>query len=899
MMFKLAIKNLWEHKVRLLASALAVFLGVAFLSGTFVFTDSLRAVFDDLFSSIYKGTDVLVQSKQEIDSRSPEDTGRTRLTDQQLELVRKVPGVAAATGDVQGYAQVIDKKNKLVGRSGPPKYGYAWNDDPGLSVYKLFSGHAPQKDDEIVVDRGVIKSAKLKIGDRVKIASQKPTTLYTIVGDATYGTSDGALASTAVFFTQGEAQTLFAEPGRFDAIRARAAPGVNADELVKRVRAAMRRDSNIEVLSGKKATELFRALIGGFFDSFRTVLSIFAFISLFVGTFVIYNSFKIVFTQRTREMAMLRAIGASQRQILASTVIESFAVGLVASILGVLGGVGISLGLKALLAAIGATLPSGPLILKPRTVVFGLMVGLVTTMISSMVPAFKASRVKPLAALRDVAVDRVGASRARKIAASVLYAIGAVTLVIGLGGKGTPGAKVVGLSAACVLLATIVIGPVIAKPLASAFGAPWFGWVVTVFGALVVVGGVIVVVAAIANGKPAFVINGVILAAIGVYLVKTGLAAPKTPGRIARQNAMRNPSRTSATALALTISTALVSALFVFSASITKTFSGALTSAIKADYLVTSANDIGFAADVNNKVAALPGVVDTSPVRFASFRLNFSTRSLGAVDPATLGGVLDLGKTTGSLDALSAKNTIAVADKSMKSNGWKLGDLLPITFANGQKASFKIVATYENAEGLSNTYYLTSIPSLDPFTNLKLDRLIYVKTDGKNPKAFKAAGETALFDYPTAKLQTKSEFKKEIVGQLNQVLGVILALLGLSMFVAIVGIANTLKLSILERTRELGLLRAVGMGREQTKSLVRWEAIVVATIGAIIGLVIGTAYGAAFVKVLGKDGSLKLGIPVGTIIGLALGASIIGLYAARRPAKRAAKLNILRAIATE
>ena len=274
-----------------------------------------------------------------------------------------------------------------------------------------------------------------------------------------------------MFFTTEKAQSLFAEPGQFDAIRARVSEGVTADQLVTRVKTAME-GQKVEVLSGAKATELARSLLSGFFNTFQTVLSVFAYIALFVGTFVIYNSFKIVFTQRTREMAMLRAVGASQGQILTSTVIESFIVGLVSSIVGVAGGVGLALGLKGILSAIGATLPSGSLVLAPRTILVGLLVGLVTTMVSSLVPAIKASRVKPLAALRDVAIDRTATSKKRLVIAVALYAVGIVTLVMGMAGKGTPGAKILGISAATVLIGTIVVGPIISKPLGQRVRSP-------------------------------------------------------------------------------------------------------------------------------------------------------------------------------------------------------------------------------------------------------------------------------------------------------------------------------------------------------------------------------------------------------------------------------------------
>ena len=907
-MYRLALKNLWAYKRRLLSSALSIVLGISFLAGSFVFTDTLKGLFTDLFSSTVKGVDANVRAtkaiKQSQTDNGPYSDGRSSVPVSIVKTILAVPEVAAAEGSIQGYGQAISKKGKLVKTSNAPTFGYLWVNDPELSPYRILNGRAPVGDDEVVLDRSVMKETGYQVGDRAKVNTLEGAKEFTIVGDATFGTSDSALGAAAVFFSAKGGQELLLKDGEVQNVLVRAKPGVTQEALVRALDVALKdaksiNGQKVESITGAALEKENVEFVNTVFKFINIFFNAFAIVALFVSVFVISNSFSIVVAQRMKEMAMLRILGAKRSQILSSTVLEALAVGLIASLVGVFAGMGVALVIRALLNAAGTGLPSAGLVLKPRTVILGLGVGTTVTLLSSIFPAIKASSVKPLAALRDVAVDRGAGSRVRAIVGSLLAAASAVMLVVGLGGQGGTGARNVGIAAGLSLVAVTFLGPLIAKPVASVLGLPWFGWVVVVFGGIVTLGGAGLLV--MVPKQPVIVLGSVLLVFIGVYLVRTGLSSRTTAGHIARENAIRNPTRTSATALALTIGTALVSALLVLSQSLTGTFRGALDTSVKADYVVASAADIGFPEEVKDKLDAVDGIEATSGLRFARFRFGFPgrTRTVGAVDPAAFEKLVDLGQVDGDFTKLAQPDTVAIAKKSAKDNDFAIGDTIRPTFPNGARPTFTIVAFYDNAEGLGNTYYLTSTETLKKYEPSKADNFLYVKTNAKDRKAFVKAAEKAIEAYPAAELKTKKKFADQQIGQFQQFLAIVNALLLLAISIAILGIANTLKLSIFERTREIGLLRAVGMSRQQIKSTIRWEAIVVATLGSVIGVVLGTGFGTALVDVLGKDGSVKLTLPIPFLVVITLLASIVGLYAARKPAKDAAKMNILQAIATE
>ncbi len=976
-MLRLTLKNLWAYKKRLLTSGLSIVIGISFLAGSFVFTDTLKGLFTDLFKSSVEGVDAQVRQERAFGDETdggPYDKGRAGLPASLATDINAVPGVLSVAPYIEGYAQPINAKGKLVKTGNAPSFGYTWVADGELSAYRVLNGRAPKANGEVVFDRGLMVETKAKLGDTVKVNTLAGVNTFTLVGDATFGSSNSALGASAVFFAQEDAQKYLTRPGFVQSFLVRGEAGVSEDALAKSITSALADKSfenktSLEVVTGKKLEEEQLSFVNTIFGFINTFFTAFAVVALFVSIFVISNSFSILVTQRTREMASMRILGASRGQVLTTTFLEALAVGLIASGVGVGAGLGVAQLIRWLLNTFGGTLPSSGLVLKPRTVLVGMLVGTLVTVLSAILPALKSARIKPLAALRETAIDNAGTSKARLIFGGVLTALAALATGLGLANSGSDGALRVGIGAGIALIAIALLGPVLAKPVAGALGRPWFGVIVAVFGvALAVFGSIGLVVLgirkitdgdlevgrqamvgatsglvaflvawliarrrdkkssvlddrtfggttkiAVASGVfglysfSAFLGGAVLVAVCGWYLVATGRSSFQTSGQIARENAIRNPTRTSATALALTIGTALVGALSVLSFSLTDTFRGVFDETVLADHVVASAaSDIGFPLSVQEAINRVPGVEASSSLQLERFRFGFPPRErgVGGIEATDFSKVVRLGKVEGSMAALAKTDTIAVAKSTAKDQGLKLGDTIKAKFANGRGVTFTIVSFYENAEGLGNTYYLTdNAATLSKYVENTAADLVYVKSSANTKsekKALEAAADKALAKYPAAEFQTKKKFVDGQVGQFQQFLAIVNALLFLAIIIAVLGIANTLRLSIFERTREIGLLRAVGMSRDQMRSSIRWEAIVVATFGAVVGVVFGTLYGAALVSVLGKDGGLlKLSVPAQVLVPLALLASIVGLYAARKPASDAAKLNILQAISTE
>ncbi len=925
-MYKLAFRNLWAYKRRLLTSGFAVVLGVSFLCGSFIFTDTLKGLFSDLFSSSVKGVDAVLRAEQGFDlgnEGGPYDDGRSLLPIELENKLRAIPGVAAIDPVYSGYAQLLNKKGKLVRTGGAPTFGSLWADDDQLSAYKIFSGRPPVADNEIVLDRGLIQTTGYKVGDTVKVNTSGPVVEFKVVGDATFGTSDSALGATAVFFSPKRGTELMGKAGQVQGFIVRSDDGLTQRQLVRNIKAATSSETSvtgakIDVITGLAYDAEQQSFVNTIFKFINIFFSAFAVIALFVSIFVIANSFSIVVAQRNREMAMMRALGASRSQVVGATFLEALLVGLIASVVGIICGFLVAwlirFGLNFASGSDGSGLPSSRFKLLPRTIIVGMLVGTLVTVLSSVLPVIRASRIKPLAALQAVALDRAGSSKIRLAFGALCTLISAVFLGVGLSGSGGTGARNVGVSAGVFLLATVFLGPLAARPVAGALGRRWYGWVIAVFGVFFLPAATFGTLGLVGWAGKAlgddfsywkllgFVISLCLVPTAfmaGYTLVQTGLQANGVTGQIARENSVRNPTRTSATALALTIGTAVVCAILVLSQSLKGTFRGGLENSVKSDFVVASGTDFGFPIEVESLIKSVPGYVASSGERFTRIKYNDKERTLGIVDETGIGKVVDLGDVQGDITQLALPDTIAVDLKSATDNSLSVGDKLAVTFPSGAASSFELVAIYDNAEGLNNIYYLIGRANGDLYSPTEVSNLTYVKTDGKDPKAFQAAADKALEQFPAAELKTKKQFADGLVGQFNQFLGLINALLALAIIIAILGIANTLRLSIFERTREIGLLRAVGQSRQQVRAMIRWEAIVVATFGTILGMVIGTGFGSALVRVLGKDGSVKLTIPWVLILGLTLLASLVGLYAARKPAKDAAKMNILRAIATD
>ena len=845
-MLHATVRSLLGRKLRLLATSVAVLLGVAFLAGTLVLTDTLGRTFDDLFATVNRGTDAYVRAEAAFDGDEFGDQ-RPLLDAGVLADVRTVPGVKAADGVVQGYAQLVGTDGDPLGdpNMGAPTFGGNWSEVEDLNPFALAAGRAPRADDEVVLDRGSAQEAGFEVGDRVTVLTTSAPTQVTVVGIARFGTADSPGGATYVLFTTAAAQRLVGQPGTFNAVAAVADEGVGQEALRGRIATVV--PPGIEVLTGAQITEEDQNDIKEQLSFFNIFLLIFAVVALFVGSFIIYNSFSIIVAQRAREMALLRAVGASARQVLGSVMAEALAVGLVASLVGLAAGAGVAAGLKALLAGFGIDIPAGGIVLTPRTVIVSLLAGLAVSLASAVVPARKAAKVSPLAALRDMEIDDSGRSRRRALIGGAVVAAGAASLLGGLFGGGDNAAASVGFGAFLIFLGVAVLGPLIARPVSRLLGAP--------------------------------------LPRVA------GLA-----GAIARHNAMRNPKRTSATAAALMIGVGLVAFITVFAASAKESLRAAVDSSLSAD-LVVDSGSFGFGGlspELAARLNRLPEVAAASGVRFGLVAIDGDVESVVAVDPATYAGVVDLGVVEGSLSDLGTGG-IAVHEDVAEDGDLRVGDTLAVRFAETGEKRLEVTAVY--AEDLAGSYVVGRALHEANFPD-QFDLTVLVDVaPGVDPAIARAAVEAAAADFPTAEVRSQSQYAESQAGQVYQILNLVYVLLALAVFIALLGIANTLALSIFERTRELGLLRAVGMTRRQVRSVVRYESVIIALLGAVLGLGIGLFFGWAMVTAL-KDEGIRLAVPAGQLVVVTVVAALAGVLAAVEPARRAARLDVLQAIAT-
>lgn len=845
-MFKTTLKSLLARKRRLVTTSLAVLLGVAFMSGTFVLTDTIGRTFDELFTDVNAGTDAVVRGEEAFSSDFGGST-RARLDAALLDAVAGAPGAAAATGDILGYTQLIDPDGEVVGdQNGAPTFGGNWYEVDALNPFTVVDGGPPVADDEVVIDKASADSTGYQVGDPAKVLTPRGVSDVTIVGITRFGELDSAGGSSFVGFTTAAAQELIAEPGRFDSIVVVAEDGVTEEELVANIRAVV--PGGTEVLTGAEITEENQSDIREGLGFFNTFLLVFAAIALFVGSFIIYNTFSIVVAQRSREMALLRAVGASRRQVLGSVLLEAVVVGLIASVVGLIAGIGVAAGLKALLAGFGIDIPAGGIVLLPRTIVVALLVGLVVSVLSALLPARRASKVPPVAAMRDVALDTSGSSKLRLLVGAVVTLAGVAALAFGLAGDG--GIAAVGVGAMLIFVGVAALGPILAVPLSRAIGAP-------------------------------------------LPRLK-GMA-----GTLARENALRNPKRTAATASALMIGVGLVAFITIFASSVKASVDDVISGAFNGDVVVDSGSfgSGGFPPSLAEDIGALAEVDASSGLRFTPAEVDGSVTALVAADPAVIARILDVGIIEGGLDDLDATG-IAISEDEAEGRDLAVGDQVPVRFAETgvQQLTVRAVYTEEQVVGP----FLVGTPAFDASVADALDIQIYVAlAEGVALEDGRAAVEGLTAEYPTADVQDSEEYVESQSGQVDTLLNLVYVLLGLAVLIALMGIANTLALSIFERTRELGLLRAVGMTRRQLRATVRWESVIIALLGTTLGLAIGLFFGWAMVEALRDEGFTAFVVPVGQLAIIAVIAALAGVAAAILPARRAAKMDVLAAITTE
>lgn len=845
-MFKAAIRSLLARKVRLLLTGLAIVLGVGFMAGTYVLTDTMTSAFNQIIEAGASEIDVLVRSSNAFQAQTGGGLEERQPVPQNvLPVVRRVPGVAEAVGDVIGYAQVVDPATgKPIGTLGPPTAASSWNDLNGFTIQE--GGRPPEGPDEVVLDASTAKGHDIAVGERVQILFEGPPGEFEVVGVARYGESDSLLGATWVLLDLETAQQVLGRRAQLDSISVVADEGVSPLELQRRVSEVLPEGSEA-VTAGAVAAEQQDQVEEGL-GFFRTALLVFALVALFVGAFIIFNTFAIIVAQRTRELGLLRALGASQRQVLSSVVLEALVVGLVASTVGVLAGIGIALALKAVLAATGFDLPTSGTVIQVRTFVVSIVVGTLVTLVAAIVPARRAAKVAPVEALRE-AQDSPGRSlRFRLVSGSVVLVAGVAPLMYGLFGQPDNGLQLVGIGVAVTFIGLAMLTPLIAGPVARALGAP---------------------------------------------VRRTGVS-----GKLGRENAMRNPRRTAATASALMIGLGLVVFVAVFGASAKSSVDSALDRTLSADFVLTSPTFAGFSTAAADRIQGVPGVEFVSQIRQQGFRVEGDDGFLTAVAPGSLPSVTSLGSVEGAIGSLALPNTVAVHEDVATDRGWTLGDRFEAEFAATGRQELQIVAVYSEESILGS--YAVSLDTFEDHFAQQLDTMVLVRARAGADVAVVQAGlEDALASFPNVEVQDQASFREKYAQFLNQVLNLLTALLLMAVIIAVFGIVNTLSLSIYERTRELGLLRAVGMTRRQTRSMVRWEAVLISVMGALFGVVIGILFGWALQQALEPEGFTELGIP-GVQIGVyVVLAGLAGVLAAIVPARRAAKLNVLEAIAYE
>ena len=840
MILRQAVRNLFASKLRLFLTSLAVVLGVGFVVGAFILGDTINKAFDGVFETANAGTAVQVRGVKTVS-----DADRQPVPESLLPAIRGVDGVRTAEGSVFGTAQIIGKDGKPAGLQGPPALGFNWSDDADLNPLRIIAGAPPRAPDDVVIDKTTADDEHFAIGDRVRIITAAGSDDYRLVGIVAFGEENNLAGATLTAFTTATAQRVLDSENRFATVGATADPGVSEAALARRIQTVL--PAGYEAITGETASKEASDQFKQFVDIFRNFLLGFAAIALFVGSFIIFNAFKITVAQRTRQLGLLRAVGASGSQVVRSVLLEACFIGLVASIIGIIFGIAFAAILRAGFNAVGASLPSTSLQIEPRTIIVGLLVGIVVTFVAALVPAWKASRVPPIAAMRDIEV--AGAPRARLIVSIVLTALGVALVLLGMLAPLSGLAQrfgLIGLGAVLLFVGAAMLTQYVARPLARIIGAP---------------------------------------------MARTGLA-----GRLGQENAMRNPSRTAQTAAALTIGVALVTGVTIFAASLSETFLGTLDKRVRADLVILSSNQQPFSPAAAAELKGTPELAGVTAWREGEFKdANEDTQSLSAIDPAQFDEMYDAGVTSGSVAGLSQGGTIAVQKDFAKDNHLTVGSEMPVLFAKTGKKNLRVAAVFTDD---SFGQFFVSLPEYERDFTTQQDTVILARAGpGVSPDEAKAVAERDLKDFPNLDVRTKAEYKDFIASQINGFLRLFYVLLAMAVIIAIFGIVLTLALSVFERTREIGLLRAVGLSRRSVRAMIRWEAIIVALIGALVGLVLGVFLGAVSVSAIPEFKALA--IPWGSMVVFLVVAGVFGVLAAILPARRAARLNILEAIQNE
>jgi putative ABC transport system permease protein len=852
-MIRVALRGLLGRKLRAVLTAFAIVLGVATVSGTYVLTDSISDAFDNIFTGVYRGTDAVVTGKAAFDLGNNDGGVQVPAFDESLlAKVRALPDVSAAIGGVGGEAQLIGSNGKVIQFGGAPNLGFSVDpSQPQFNSLTLVQGKWPGPG-QFVIDTSTAGKKDLKIGDTIRVQAQGSATPLRISGFVKFGAVSSIGGATLAGFDLGTAQRLFHKEGRLDQIRASRAQGVSESALLAQIRTIL--PPHTQVRTGDNQATKDASDTKSFTSFLQNFLLAFGGIALFVGAFVIANSLSITIAQRTREFATLRTLGASRRQVLRSVLVESTVIGVLASVIGLFLGLALAKGLFALFSAVGFTLPNSGLLLKPRTIVVALLVGIIVTILASLRPALRATRVPPIAAVREGSVLPPGRfARYRGVGSASLAIIGFAALAYGLFGPSLSTAQILlfmGLGTLLIFFGVALFSSRLVTPLATVIGAP-------------------------------------------------GARFGGAPGVLALENSQRNPQRTGSTAAALMIGLALVTLVAMLASGIRSSFFGAVDKLWATDYAVTAENNYSpIPIGVEKPIRDTSGVGAVVGVRTGEAKIFGKRHGLTAVGPGA-GTVFRLDWVAGSQATLNTLGTQgAFVDKDFaKDHALHSGSRVTILTPSGDRPTFVVKGIFDPPTGGSPFGVVTiGTQAFDHFFAQPQDLYIFITMQGGETPANSAKLEHALASFPNAKLQNQQQFKDNQASGLNSTLNILYVLLALSVLVSLFGIVNTLVLTVFERTRELGMLRAIGMTRRQVRRMIRYESVITSLIGAVIGIALGIVLA---VLLISRVDFIVLSWPVVSLLIFVLAAIIVGLIAAIFPARRASRLNVLEALQYE
>ncbi|MFJ8506691.1 ABC transporter permease [Streptomyces avermitilis] len=842
-MFRTALRSVLAHKARLVMTVLAVMLGVAFVSGTLVFTNTISDAYQKSSAKGFDQVDVAIQPE------GRQDEGDTiaeqpKLTQALLDKAAEVPGAGSAIGVVNGFTAIADQDGKLVGNGFQSQGGNYWGTkDPR---YPLTVGHAPRGKNEIALDAKTAERAGYKVGDTVRLSVDGPVLTPKVTGIFTTDDGNVAAGGSLALFDTATAQQLFHKAGEYDEIDVKAASGTSQIALRNALDEVVPKDvastTTGKQLADDQATQIASAMSG-----MKTGLLVFAGIALFVGTFIIANTFTMLVAQRTKELALLRAVGASRRQVTRSVLIEAFVVGAVAAVTGLAAGIGIGAGMRSLMGTLGATVPDGPLVVSPGTVATALLVGILITMLAAWLPGRRAAKIPPVAAMSSVHAKATTKSLVLRNTLGALFSAAGVAVVLyATTLDGSDGQAPMGLGAVLLIIGVFILTPLLSRPLIAA-AAP----VLRVFG---------------------------------------------VSGKLARQNSVRNPRRTAATASALMIGLTLITGMTVMAGSLQTSIDKMASSAIKADYVVSMANGNSLSTDVDEKLSTTKGVTATSPLRNAPSRIDGETEYLTGVNGRSINDLTDLTVQDGAFKVDGTR--VVVDDETAASHHWTAGSRFTASFEDGKKQRLTVTGVYQSTEMMRGI--MLDNATLTPHLTDPSDMQVMVKTSAGASGPIKDRLEKALGYNPAIKVQDKKDISNDIAQMFTLMLNMLYGLLAMAVIVAVLGVINTLAMSVFERSQEIGMLRAIGLDRKGIKRMVRLESLVISLFGGVLGIGLGVFFGWAAGELLGtKMATYELVLPWGRMALFLLLAAAVGVLAALWPARRAARLNMLTAIKSE